>query len=127
MQFSQNVYGYQPYLLKNVTWAVGSSLLCNQYTSGWTRPWAPPKKILDPPMYPSGWRRSSTLGRYSRVTEGGTGRLIQFCVSFTDLWSQNGKLSNTEKQNRSLIQSSPMAMCLVQWLKECNIKYKRQR
>jgi len=44
MQFSQNVYGYQPCLLKNVTWAVGSSLLCSQYTSGWTRPWAPPKK-----------------------------------------------------------------------------------
>jgi len=37
-------------LLKKVTWAVGSSLLCSQYTSGWTRPWAPPKKILDPPM-----------------------------------------------------------------------------
>jgi len=41
MQFSQNVYGYQPCLLKKVTWAVGSSLLCSQYTSGWTRPRAP--------------------------------------------------------------------------------------
>jgi len=50
MQFSQNVYGYQPCLLKKVTWGVGSSLLCSQYTSGWTRPWAPLKKILDPPM-----------------------------------------------------------------------------
>jgi len=26
-------------------WAVGSSPLCSQYTSGWNRPWAPPKKI----------------------------------------------------------------------------------
>jgi len=41
MQFSQTVYGYQPCLLKKVIWAVGSSLLCSQYTSGWTRPWAP--------------------------------------------------------------------------------------
>jgi len=30
--------------VKKVTWAVGSSLLCSQYTSGWSRPWAPPKK-----------------------------------------------------------------------------------
>ena len=30
--------------VKKVTWEVGSSLLCSQYTSGWTRPWAPPKK-----------------------------------------------------------------------------------
>jgi len=38
--------------LKKVTWAVGTSLLCSHYTSGWTRPWAPPpKKILDPPMH----------------------------------------------------------------------------
>jgi len=44
MQFSQNVCGYQPRLLKKVTWAVGSSLPCSQYTPGWTRPWAPPKK-----------------------------------------------------------------------------------
>jgi len=29
--------------VKKVTWAVGSSLLYSQYTSGWTRPWAPPK------------------------------------------------------------------------------------
>jgi len=32
-------------LLKEIIWAVGSSLLCSQYTSGWNRPWAPPKKI----------------------------------------------------------------------------------
>jgi len=25
--------------VKKVTWAVGSSLLCRQYTSGWTRSW----------------------------------------------------------------------------------------
>jgi len=37
-------------LLKKVTWAVGSSLLCSQYTSGWSRPWPPQKKILDTPM-----------------------------------------------------------------------------
>jgi len=30
--------------LKKVTWAVGFSLLCSQYTSGWTRPWGPTKK-----------------------------------------------------------------------------------
>ena len=30
--------------VKKVTWAVGLSLLCSQYTSGWTRPWAPPLK-----------------------------------------------------------------------------------
>ena len=30
--------------VKKVTWAVGSSLLCSQCTSGWTCPWAPPKK-----------------------------------------------------------------------------------
>jgi len=29
-------------LLKKVTWAVGSSLLCSQYTSRWTCPWVPP-------------------------------------------------------------------------------------
>jgi len=37
-------------LLKKVTWPVGSSPPCSQYTCGWTRAWAPPKKILDPPM-----------------------------------------------------------------------------
>jgi len=31
-------------VLKKITWADGSSLLCSQYTSGWTCPWAPPKK-----------------------------------------------------------------------------------
>jgi len=37
--------------LNEVIWAVGSSCICSQYTSGWTRPWAPPlKKNLDPPM-----------------------------------------------------------------------------
>jgi len=36
--------------VKKVTWAAGSSLLCSQYTSGWTSPCAPLKKILDPPM-----------------------------------------------------------------------------
>jgi len=35
---------------KKVTWEVRSSLLCSQYTFGWTRPWLPPKKILDPSM-----------------------------------------------------------------------------
>jgi len=29
----------------------GSSPLCSQYTSGWTRHWSPPKKILDPLMH----------------------------------------------------------------------------
>jgi len=31
--FMQNVYGYRPRLLKKITWAVGSSLLCSQYSS----------------------------------------------------------------------------------------------
>ena len=33
----------EPCLLKKVTWAITSSLLCSQCTYGWTRPWAPPK------------------------------------------------------------------------------------
>jgi len=36
--------------VKKATWTVGSSPVCSQYTSGWICPWAPPKKILDPPM-----------------------------------------------------------------------------
>jgi len=28
--------------VKKVTWPLGSSLLCSQYTSVWARPWAPP-------------------------------------------------------------------------------------
>ena len=35
---------------KKVTWASGSSPLWSRYTSGWICRWAPPKKILDPPM-----------------------------------------------------------------------------
>jgi len=31
-------------VLKKVTWAVGSSFICSQYTSEWTRPRAPLKK-----------------------------------------------------------------------------------
>jgi len=43
MRFGRNVYGYYPRLLKKVTWEIGSSPLCSQYTSGWICPWAPPK------------------------------------------------------------------------------------
>jgi len=28
--------------VKKIIWAVGSSPLCSQYTSGWNRPWVPP-------------------------------------------------------------------------------------
>jgi len=34
MRFSQIVYGYLTVFVKKVTWAVGSSPLCSQYTSG---------------------------------------------------------------------------------------------
>jgi len=45
IRFGQNVYGYEPFLLKKVIWAVGSSPLCSQYTSGWICPWARPKNF----------------------------------------------------------------------------------
>jgi len=74
MQFSQNVYGYQPCLLKKVTRAVGSSLLCSRYTSGWTRPWAPPlKKILDPSIMMAYACAVCNCGSSGRT-------LVQWCI-----------------------------------------------
>ena len=83
------------------------------------------------------WRRSSTLGWYSRVTKVGTKRLIhglamqtQFCVSFIAPWWRKGSFQRTQSfqfLNRSLLRSSPVVMNLRWRLKEYCQKNKQQR
>ena len=85
----------------------------------------------------SRWRRSSTLGWYSRVTKVGTKGLIhgyvkqtQFCVSFTAPWWRNGSFQKTQSLqflNRSLFRFSPMVINLGWRLKKCCQRNKRQR
>ena len=82
------------------------------------------------------WRSSSILEWYLRVTEDRTRRLIhglvkltQFCASFITLWRQTGSFQTPQSfqfLNRSLFRSSPIVMNLVQWLKECYLRCKRQ-
>ena len=82
-------------------------------------------------------RSSRTLGLYSRVAEGGTRRLVhgllkqmQFWVTFITLWSQNVIRETPQSfqfSNQPLLWSSPIATRLVSLLKECYLKYKRQR
>jgi len=73
-------------------------------------------------MHCNRWRRSSTLGWYLRVTEGGARRLMQglvklmqSCVSFTALWSHNGSFripQGSQLLNRSFFLSLSMVMNL---------------
>jgi len=68
------------------------------------------------------WRRSSTLGWYSRVTKVGTKGLIhgcvkqtQFCVNFIAPWTRNGSFQRTQSfqfLNRSSFRSSPVVINL---------------
>jgi len=68
------------------------------------------------------WRRSSTLGCYSRVTKVGTKGLMhgyvkqtQFCVSVIAPWRRNGSFQRTQSfqfLNRSLFRSSPVVINL---------------
>ena len=42
MRLAKMSMGILTILVEKITWAVGSSRLCTQYTSGWIYPWPPP-------------------------------------------------------------------------------------